>query len=89
MHRTNGCTTSYYVPGAGQVPCTNHARMTRETVESYQKPGAATRTTRALSAANGPRSVWMRNAGWRAAKVKPKSRQQRMLDAIAHRKITY
>jgi hypothetical protein len=89
MHRTNGCTTSYYVPGAGQIPCANHARMSREVVESYQKPGAATRTVKPMSDALGPRGVWMRNAGWRAAKAKPKSRQQLMLDACAHRKITY
>lgn len=89
MHRTNGCVTSYYVHGIGQVPCANHAGMTRETVESYQKPGQIVRKLKALSDKTGPRGVWMRNAGWRAEKAKPKTRLQASLNACAHRVIAY
>lgn len=89
MHRTNGCVTSYYVPGAGQVPCANHAGMAREPVESYQKPGQIVRKLKALSDKTGPRGVWMRDAGWRAERAKPKTRLQATLDATASRKIVY
>lgn len=89
MHKTNGCVTSYYVHGVGQIPCSNHARMTRDLVESYQKPGAATRTVKPMSDKTGPRGVWMRNAGWRKVASKPKTAHRAALDACASRKVVY
>jgi len=67
--------------------CGAHGR--EHTVESYNRPGAVTRSVVALSAALGPRGVWMRNAGWRKVKAKAKTRQQTALDACASRKISY
>lgn len=88
MHRTNGCTMAYWQNRQPHV-CANHERMTRETVESYQKPGQVFRKLKALSDATGPRGVWMRDAGWRAQTSKPKTRLQAGLNACAHRAITY
>lgn len=86
MHKTNGCA---FLGGANQrnPGCGNHGP--RETVESYQKPGQVVRRLKALSDKTGPRGVWMRDAGWRAKRAKPKTRQQASLNACASRRIAY
>lgn len=86
MHKSNGCAmfggASTSNPGCG-------AHGPREAVASYQKPGQVVRRLKALSDKTGPRGVWMRDAGWRAERAKPKTRLQATLNATASRKIVY
>lgn len=78
--QTNGCTYG------SDFACPNHGP--RESVTSYQKPGAAL-AKRAAYTAVGARGVWCKGAIWRRVKVAPLLPYTQALDKLASRPVEY